>query len=142
MLLSEAMHYRKGTFIFVFLGEYRMKFILLSALLAFNLIAVARADDDLKKALASPTRSAENIARDSARHPYETLQFFGIKPTMTVVELAPGGGWYTEILAPYLAKKGQLIAAGGDPQSSSEYQRKSAAKYREKLAQTLPPMAK
>jgi predicted methyltransferase len=136
------MHYRKGTFIFVFLGEYRMKFILLSALLAFNLIAVARADDDLKKALASPTRSAENIARDSARHPYETLQFFGIKPTMTVVELAPGGGWYTEILAPYLAKKGQLIAAGGDPQSSSEYQRKSAAKYREKLAQTLPPMAK
>jgi predicted methyltransferase len=111
-----------------------MKFILLSALLAFNLVAVAQADDDLKKAIASPTRSAENIARDAARHPYETLAFFGIKPTMTVVELVPGGGWYTEILAPYLAKKGQLIAAGGDPQSTSEYQRKSAAKYREKLA--------
>ncbi len=73
-----------------------MKYILLSTLLAWCLAVTAHADDNLKKAIASPDRSAENIVRDSARHPYETLQFFGIKPTMTVVELAPGGGWYTE----------------------------------------------
>ncbi|UUZ56626.1 hypothetical protein LP419_16940 [Massilia sp. H-1] len=60
------------------------------------------------------------MARDAARHPYETLTFFGIKPGMTVVELSPGGGWYTEILAPYLSKSGKLIAAAESPTSGSE----------------------
>lgn len=62
-------------------------------------------------AVAAQHRSEANRARDKYRHPVETLEFFGIKPTDTVVELWPGGGWYTEILAPYLAEKGQLIAA-------------------------------
>ena len=44
--------------------------------------------------------------RDAARHPMETLRFFGLQPAMTVVEFWPGGGWYTEIIAPYLAKGG------------------------------------
>ncbi len=69
----------------------------------------------LKAALAGPQRAAANAARDPWRHPYETLLFFGIKPTMTVVELVPGGGWYTEILAPYLRESGRLIVAGSDP---------------------------
>lgn len=56
-------------------------------------------------------RSDANRARDAARHPKETLEFFGIESTMTVVELWPGGGWYTEILAPYLRREGQLRAA-------------------------------
>jgi predicted methyltransferase len=62
-------------------------------------------------ATAAPTRSAANVARDPHRHPAETLAFFGVKPTDRVVEIWPFGGWYTEILAPYLAKGGHLIAA-------------------------------
>ena len=51
-------------------------------------------------------------ARDAARHPMETLRFFGLQPAMTVVEFWPGSGWYTEILAPYLAKgAGTYVAA-------------------------------
>ena len=63
----------------------------------------------LEQAVAASQRSDANRARDKYRHPVETLGFFGIKPTNTVVEIWPGGGWYTEILAPYLADKGKLI---------------------------------
>lgn len=62
----------------------------------------------LEAAVAAPTRTAANVARDKYRKPAETLTFFGIKPTDTVVEIWPGGGWYTEILAPYLRDQGQL----------------------------------
>ncbi len=65
-------------------------------------------------------RSDENRARDPYRHPAETLAFFGLEPTMTVVEMAPGGGWYTEILAPTLKGQGKLFAAIPDP-AESEY---------------------
>ncbi|MCE4557097.1 class I SAM-dependent methyltransferase [Roseateles cellulosilyticus] len=76
----------------------------------------AQPADPLKAAVAADHRSVGNVARDAARHPYETLSFFGIKPADTVVELAPGGGWYTEILAPYLREQGQLYAAdAGSP---------------------------
>jgi len=110
-----------------------MKRFLIFAALASCLSLTVHAEDALKGAIASPHRSAENVARDSARHPYETLTFFGIKPNMTVVELSPGGGWYTEILAPYLRNKGNLIAAGGDPESPNEYARKGAASFKQKL---------
>jgi predicted methyltransferase len=73
----------------------------------------AQAADPLKAAVAADHRTVGNVARDVYRHPYETLSFFGIKPTDTVVELAPGGGWYTEILAPYLREQGQLYAVAG-----------------------------
>jgi predicted methyltransferase len=63
----------------------------------------------LDEVLAGEHRSGENKARDAARHPKETLEFFGIRPDMTVVELWPGGGWYTEILGPYLRDQGKLI---------------------------------
>ena len=62
----------------------------------------------LAAALAAPTRTPANVARDTYRHPAETLAFFGVKPADTVVELWPGGGWYTEVLAPYLASGGTL----------------------------------
>jgi predicted methyltransferase len=62
-------------------------------------------------AVAAPTRTEANRARDTYRHPAETLAFFGVKPTDTVVEILPGGGWYTEILAPYLKDKGTLYLA-------------------------------
>lgn len=61
---------------------------------------------ELKAAIASPTRTPANVARDSYRHPAETLAFFGVKPSDTVVEIWPGGGWYSEILVPYLGKGG------------------------------------
>jgi len=65
----------------------------------------------LQQAVGGSWRSDANRARDVYRHPVETLQFFGIQPGMTVIELSPGGGWYTEILAPYLAAHGKLIEA-------------------------------
>ncbi len=65
----------------------------------------------LAGAVASTHRSDANKARDKYRNPEATLKFFGIKPTHTVVEIWPGGGWYTEILAPYVAAKGKLIVA-------------------------------
>jgi predicted methyltransferase len=93
------------------------RFILATALLAGGLAGLAQAADksddaQLRAAIAGSHRSSANAARDTWRHPYETLTFFGIKPNMTVVELSPGGGWYTEILAPYLRDNGKLIAAG------------------------------
>jgi predicted methyltransferase len=65
----------------------------------------------LAAAVSGTNRSEANKARDQYRNPAETLNFFGIKPEHTVVELWPGGGWYTEILAPYLQAKGKLIVA-------------------------------
>ncbi|MGZ9114478.1 MAG: class I SAM-dependent methyltransferase, partial [Brevundimonas sp.] len=66
----------------------------------------------LEWAVAGPWR-AQDKARDAARHPMETLRFFGLQPRMTVVEFWPGSGWYTEILAPYLAEgAGKYVAAG------------------------------
>ena len=62
----------------------------------------------LDAALAAPTRTPANVARDKYRNPKQTLTYFGVKPTDTVVELWPGGGWYTEVLAPYLAGGGSL----------------------------------
>jgi len=67
--------------------------------------AAHKAQDAIAAAVAAPTRTATNTPRDTYRHPAETLAFFGVKPGDTVVELWPGGGWYTEILAP-LAKAG------------------------------------
>ena len=71
----------------------------------------ASAQAALEQAVANPARSEKNRARDVYRHPVQTLEFFGIQPTDTVVEIWPGGGWYTEILAPYLAAKGRLFVA-------------------------------
>ena len=69
----------------------------------------------LEAAVASPLRAPANVARDPYRHPVETLSFFGVRPGNTVVEIWPGGGWYTEILAPYLASGGgRLYAAAPD----------------------------
>ena len=62
-------------------------------------------------ALAGSHRSDANKARDRYRHPKETLEFFGLRPEMTVVEIWPGGGWYTEVLAPVLRERGKLYVA-------------------------------
>lgn len=88
----------------------------------------------LNSALAGDHRSAANKARDQYRHPLETLSFFGIRSDMTVVEVSPGGGWYTEILAPFLKDKGTFYAAGSDPDSVKEFFQRSAKRFKEKMA--------
>ncbi|OYU44316.1 MAG: methyltransferase [Burkholderiales bacterium PBB4] len=98
-----------------------------------GLSGAAHADDALKAAVAGSQRTPTFVARDVWRHPVETLSFMGIKPDMTVVEISPGTGWYTEILAPYLRDKGQLVLAASDPNSSSEYARRSAERLKKKL---------
>ncbi|MBC7729810.1 MAG: class I SAM-dependent methyltransferase [Microbacteriaceae bacterium] len=100
---------------------------------AANAAANTATDTALQAAIAGTQRTPANVLRDSARHPYETLSFFGITPTQTVVELTPGGGWYTEILAPYLRERGQFIVAGEDAGSTVAYKQRGAARMKAKL---------
>ena len=75
----------------------------------------AAAKSKLKTVLADPRRDKDR-ARDQHRHPMETLEFFGVTPSMTVGEYAPGGGgWYTNVLAPYLADSGQYVGVNFNP---------------------------
>jgi predicted methyltransferase len=74
----------------------------------------------IKAALAGAHRPEKNRARDVYRHPLETLTFFGLRDDMTVVELWPGGGWYTEVLGPVLKEKGKLIVTGNDPNGPAD----------------------
>ena len=90
---------------------------LLSALAVIAVAPTAHAADDmaLKAAVAGPARTEANVARDAARHPYETLTFWGVKPRQTIIEISPGGGYWTEILAPYAkATGGTYIASAAD----------------------------
>ncbi|ARR56211.1 methyltransferase [Rhizorhabdus wittichii DC-6] len=72
--------------------------------------SAAKADPAVAKAIADTRRSEANRARDQYRHPAETLAFFDVHPGQTVVEFYPGGGWYTEILAPVLKGNGSYVA--------------------------------
>lgn len=65
----------------------------------------------LDTVIQGPHRSDTNRARDQYRHPKETLLFFGLKPDMTVVEISPANGWYTEIIGPLLKQQGRYYAA-------------------------------
>jgi predicted methyltransferase len=69
----------------------------------------------LDAAVAGAWRAPGNAARDRYRHPRQTLAFFGIAPDQTVIEITPGGGWYADILAPYLASHGHYVAAIATP---------------------------
>ena len=91
-------------------------------------------EKSLADVIAGDHRSAENRARDQYRHPQQTLEFFGIRPEMTVVEIWPSTGWYTEILAPYLQDKGRYIAAHWDPDAKEDFIRKGVKSFQEKLA--------
>lgn len=93
-------------------------------------------DTALQAAVASKDRTPEFAARDRARHPYDTLRFFGLRADMTVVEIWPGNGWYTEILAPYLRERGRLYAAHFPTDTEVTYYRKTRASFLAKLAAT------
>jgi predicted methyltransferase len=93
---------------------------------------------DLDAAIGGDWRSAENRARDAYRHPRETLEFFGVAPDHTVIEITPGAGWYSGILAPYLRGNGEYVAAVVDPASQSqEGARAYYTKSRDGLAATF-----
>jgi predicted methyltransferase len=69
----------------------------------------------LRAALTGKHRAPGNAEREAQRHPLETLEFFGLKPTDSVLEYGPGEGWYTELIAPALAAKGKLAVTTTDP---------------------------
>lgn len=96
-----------------------MKKLLTAAMIA-GLTFTAQADDHtmtisegIKSAMKSDLRTEDEMERDRNRMPVETLEFFGLKGDMKVIELMPGGGWYTKLLAPVLKEKGELIVAIG-----------------------------
>lgn len=94
--------------------------LFLTAAVAAMVAAPLAADNhapDLEDVLADERR-AEDSARDQYRHPAETLEFFRVEPTMTVVEWGPGGGWYTRVLAPWLMPAGKYIALNGDSEGT------------------------
>ena len=115
-----------------------MRFAALLAVAALTLQGLPAYADQfdarLEAAVNSDFRPAADKARDPYRHPLQTLTFFGLKPNMTVVELWPFGGWYTQILAPYLHDHGMLYVAAMDPASSDPEDRSSNAELAAMLA--------
>lgn len=121
------------------LMENNMAWMRLATVFLCTLVSVSSAAADnvlkLEAAARGAHRSVENVTRNSSRHPVETLQFFGIRDNMTVVEIWPGGGgWYTEVLAAYLRDNGKLIAANYDGSTGSSYYTRNEKKFKEKLA--------
>ena len=88
--------------------------LLLSALVAFGVPAdaVLAKDAALAQAVSAQHRSANFVARDQYRRPQDVLEFAGLKPDMTVVEAAPGGGYWTEILAALSARQRRVLHGG------------------------------
>ena len=109
-----------------------MKFRILFSIIFLALASLTVADE-LRSAVDSKDRSEKNVARDEFRKPYETLSFFQLEPDMTIVELSPGGGWYTEILANYIRESGNLIAAHFSKDSERAYFRNSRIKFEKKV---------
>lgn len=102
-----------------------------------NLKAISSATESVVKNSNATHRSANNIARNQYRHPADTLAFFGLKADMTVVEIWPGGGWYSEILAPVLKDHGQYYAAGFSliAERTPDWRKNYQRKFEEKLKQ-------
>jgi predicted methyltransferase len=114
---------------FTFLTGAQRVFAAAILLAAFGASTLAdNASSKLDGLIAGPQRSEQNRVRDPYRHPRETLAFFGLRDDMTVVEIWPGGaGWWTEILAPYLADRGRLYEALPNPAASDEARNGDAA---------------
>lgn len=109
----------------------RASLVMLASLASYHVSA------DISQALKHEVRSEANKARDASRKPEQTLNFFEVTAESTVVEVWPGSGWYTEILAPLLAEKGKLYSAHFSDKFSllsADYMRESRAAYKEKLA--------
>ncbi len=112
-----------------------MKKILLALLLAgsFSSAQAQEKAGSLHQAIAGKQRSVEHKHRDKYRHPQQTLEFFEVKDNMTVVEVWPGEGWYTEILAPYLKNRGKLVAAHFSADAEQPYFKKNLHDFVNKI---------
>ena len=111
----------------------KVSYKLIGFLLIANLVAAEQiSSSSLEDAVNSDNRTPAYTERDQFRNPKETLSFFGIKSDMKVVELSPGGGWYTEILAMYIKEPGKLIAAHHDP-SLGKYYKRSRGNFEKKM---------
>jgi len=111
--------------------------LLLPVIAAGAMVAPAQAQDAealIDRAMTGGHRSDANKARDKYRHPKETLLFFGLKPNMTVVEITPGAGWYTEILAPVTRGGAYYAVVFPVTDQSSDGQRANDRNFRAKLA--------
>lgn len=103
-------------------------FTVSTLLLSAPAMAIKPAGDNAQVAITPAVQAAvqgswrdpANAKRDAYRHPAQTLSFFGVAPEKTVIEITPGGGWYSEILAPLLRDKGQYVAAVVDPKAVPE----------------------
>lgn len=104
------------------------------ALLLALTTGFAQAALDWDTALDGPQRGEANKARDAYRHPRETLEFFGLEEGMTVLEVSPGGGWYTEVIAPLVVGNGTFYAAHASLNAPGSYYRNSLGKFLQKLA--------
>lgn len=114
----------------------RLIYLMLAALLAGGGLAVAGEPVPTIAEIAEGAhRSDQNKARNSYRHPAETLEFFGLERDMRVAEIWPAGGWYTEVIAPYFAgSEGAYIAAHWDPDSDVKFISNGVKGYMDKLA--------
>lgn len=96
--------------------------------------STATSTDSISAAVSAPERAAQS-SRDAYRHPMETLEFFGLTDDMTVVEIWPGGGWYTSILNPIVKENGQFIAAHFHPyEGAPGYYQRSLEGFKKKVA--------
>ena len=110
----------------------RLVWLLLPAcLLGFTLSA--QAQFTLEELIAGDHRSEANIARNESRNPVETLEFFGLRPDSTVIEIHPAGGWYTEVIAPFVRDQGRFYAVHFSPNSTSAGQRRSLNGFEDKM---------
>lgn len=101
--------------------------------LAMPVFAASPTEDRLRAIAGDEHRGQADRARDVHRHPVETLLWLGIREDMTVVEISPGAGWYTDILAPFLRDHGVYYAAGFDPESSVGFFRNAAQRFQAKI---------
>jgi predicted methyltransferase len=118
--------------------------LLMAGLLAALLLPATSAAQSMDSAVSAaldaslngPQRSERNKARDRYRHPKETLAFYGLRRDMTVVEIWPGGGWWTEVLAPVLKGKGKLYVAQYGSSTTLDYQKAEDAALLQKAKQS------
>lgn len=103
-----------------------------AAMLGFGL--TAQADSTLEEIIVGDHRSEANVARNESRNPVETLEFFGLQPDLTVIEIHPAGGWYTEVIAPYVRDEGRFYAAHFSPNSTSANQQRNLGAFEDKMA--------
>ena len=103
-------------------------FFLISFLFIFSIDVSSKDHKDtyeiIKNSIENKFRNKENIARDKYRNPQQTLEFFGLKKNMSVLEILPGKGWYTEILSNVLKVDGKLFVASFGENHPNEYLRK------------------